>query len=174
MKEEFVDGKRNGKHIEYFSSGTVRLEDNYLNDSAQGKSLEYYESGKIRLFRYYERNELIYEKEYNEDGEITVTILPCVAQKANPKEKILFNDSFSLQVKLLYSQFDTVFLFALLDNDADGVFEYTVFARENSFLYRIKPPKKGKNIFRANITEINGNKMVETGDGNIQFEYFTE
>ncbi len=174
LKEDFKDGKRHGKHFEYFPNGEVRLEDSYFNDHAQGKSLEYYESGKIRLFRYYDDNELIYEKEYSEDGRILATILPCVAQKADTNEKIVFNDSFSLQVRLLYSKFDTVFLFALLDNDADGIFEDTIVARDDNFSYRIKPHRRGKNIFRANITEIDGNKMVETGEGNIRFEYFAE
>lgn len=60
---------RNGKYIEYYKNGAIRLDCNYLKGKKDGKNYAYYENGKMEYDEEYKRGKLNgYLKSYYESG----------------------------------------------------------------------------------------------------------
>lgn len=104
----YRDGLKNGDMKQYDENGIVRLEASFENDEKVGrertfdsvgkmtsqrvygtgtpKKVEvswFYPNGKLKLEMLYENNQAIWQKEYNENGEIT-SKLDCQAQNCLP------------------------------------------------------------------------------------------
>ena len=49
----YVDGKKVGKWVLYYESGKVEVEENFVDGKQEGKSVGYYESGKVEIEKNY-------------------------------------------------------------------------------------------------------------------------
>jgi antitoxin component YwqK of YwqJK toxin-antitoxin module len=78
----YVDGRKEGIWIKYFSSGTVQLKGTYNNNRPEGAFTRYYPNGKIAeqgefqsngykglLLRYHENGQLAYRANFNNQGQ---------------------------------------------------------------------------------------------------------
>ena len=54
---EYLNGERNGKGKEYYENGKIKFEGEYLNDKTNGKGKKYYKNGKIKFEGEYLNNE---------------------------------------------------------------------------------------------------------------------
>lgn len=47
-REDYLDGQKHGPSVTFFDSGKILLEGQFVNDKKDGKHVEYFESGRIR------------------------------------------------------------------------------------------------------------------------------
>ena len=73
LKEYYSNNVKHGQQTYFYETGTVKVTRNIEEGITQGKSYEYYPNGKKKLFRYFDKGEIIYEKEYDKQGNITIT-----------------------------------------------------------------------------------------------------
>lgn len=78
----YVDGRKEGTWIKYFSDGSVQLKGTYHNNRPEGPYTRYYPNGKIAeqgeykangykglLLRYYDNGQLAYRANFNNQGQ---------------------------------------------------------------------------------------------------------
>lgn len=96
------DGKRHGKHIEYYPSGAICIEANYVNGLLQGEMRTYYENGRLKILNHF-LNDIAYDSQlfYNIYGG-----LDSVYSYVQVNEKYLNSRQSSLLLKLIESCFD--------------------------------------------------------------------
>jgi hypothetical protein len=58
MECETLNGLKNGKMIEYYKNGSIKVESNWVNDTINGYSIGYYESGNIEFISSWLNGEL--------------------------------------------------------------------------------------------------------------------
>lgn len=68
---KYVNGKREGKHIDYYDNGNIEFIWNFKNDRLHGKHIRYYRSGNIMFIGHY-KNGILHGDyiDYYENGNI--------------------------------------------------------------------------------------------------------
>jgi TonB family protein len=64
----YVNGKKTGEEVLYYTNGNKQLESNYKMDRWDGECIGYYESGKVSARAQYKNGEQVSGNYFNEDG----------------------------------------------------------------------------------------------------------
>ena len=70
-KGSFIDGEKDGKHIEYYENGQIKFEGSFITGKEDGKHIKYYENGQLELKVTYKKGKKDgLREEYNENGQL--------------------------------------------------------------------------------------------------------
>ena len=64
VEKNYIDNKKDGKWIWYFENGQIEQEGNYMDDKRNGKWVFYDETGKIKRSEYYENGKIKEQESY--------------------------------------------------------------------------------------------------------------
>lgn len=166
VEEYYVNDIKHGEQTQYYENGQMKIKRMIVNGVQHGILEEYYESGQKHYYRFVKEGKIIYEKEYDQDGNILTTGLPISVNVIEQK-----NEYLMLDISLDYSMYDSVYTIALLDNNNDNIYEDTILSRANNLTYQFPLRRKNKNILSGILVEIDAGNQEEVGEGIIYYEY---
>jgi len=70
IERHYKNGKRDGRSRRYFSNGQLEVEAYYEQGKFEREYKEYYESGQMKRKGEYINNQIVWEKNYNENGQL--------------------------------------------------------------------------------------------------------
>ncbi len=148
----------------YYDNGELKEEGFFLRNSQVGVWKIYYQNGSLKEYRFYKLNNaadsttLIYNKQYDIEGNLISCYLPLQIRK-DSLPKILRKDStYKLYVDLEYSEFDSVNSTCILDPfpfSSLGADTSAFYGR--SLYYEFTPIKTGKDSISGTYFEMNAN-----------------
>lgn len=174
--DSFSAGLPSGTHYSYHSNGQIKVIGVYDNGKQAGAWKEYYNSGMLKAYRFYiqevDSSFVIYQKNYDENGELESLIYPISFYTTDTAD-IRKGEPFDLVVTLEYSEFDSVSIMCLFDNDNDDTaYEDTVYYYGRDALYEVIPKDTGWQ--KINGLLIEGNKGEYGGEREFVFEYYAK
>lgn len=178
LKEDFVNGKRQGKSIMYYPNGTVKEDFTYLNGFRHGKQYTYFPSGKLQALEITEisgdTSYLMYEKIYDEMDTLQIFRLP-LRFKTNPENDYRVNKKYRLYVNLICTEYDSVVSVGVFkENKYSSIKTDTSVFEGASIFVDFIPTKLGKNKIEGEFWEINAKNPepeYRTAIKNWTFEY---
>jgi len=171
-KAFYFEGKRNGKTVEYFSSGKIKGVGNYRNGIPYGKGIEYYESGEIFRHYYYQSGDLIYYKALNTEGIPYDSKLPI---KVSPlKDTHILGDSHKFKIELEYTIYDSCGIGVVIGEFNNSHLTDTIskLSSDKQYLiYSHNPGKRGRAKFSGVLFEIDLAEDRIKGSSKFNYEY---
>ena len=172
-KIENVDSIRQYRY--YYKSGELRKKGKLLNDEYIFENIGYYKNGDIAIYQYYDvvynRVQLLYEKQYLENGELDS--IKYYVETFSHTEKFEQNRSDTIFIKLYHSNVDpdSLSILCTFDLDHNGTYtEDTIHYAGNIAPYIITPAEIGKFELRGNLVEIKGVNMIAEKEFKFKYE----
>lgn len=70
LEGNYLNGKMEGEFQSYYPDGKIMLKAIYKNGLLDGSSYYYFPDGKVQKETKYERNKIIFVKEYDKNGKL--------------------------------------------------------------------------------------------------------
>lgn len=170
LEEHFINGILHGLSTKFHDNGQLMLQGNYNNGNKFGVWKKYYPSGKLNVYSYYVVNEeydLLYEKQYTEDGEPYIARYPLDINLN--KDVYSIGDTVEITFDLQHSEFTNPLLFIELEVPSENVID-TFASYSLSVPYKFITSKNGSQVIKGNFTEIDGDIGDWSGfGGNKEF-----
>lgn len=161
LVESYKDGLRDGRFVLRYNTGEVKETGTFDHGSQVGKWMEYYMNGVTKSFRVFEiendSSYMIYEKNFDINGTLTALRYPLKFRTNNEEEIYHVGKKYQLFVDLLYSEFDSLHSYGIINDSPDSsVNPDTVRFEGNSLFVEFVPKSKGKHSIDGVYMEFNG------------------
>lgn len=156
LTEFYKNNLMHGMSTEFYDDGIIKKQGNYYYGNKIGTWFEYYADGLLKQRQRYVVNNdsfnIIYQKDYDALGKLYSLIYP-IDKKMNKRE-YQPNDTVSFNLTLEYSEFDSVFIVAIINNVAIDKID-TMISKNNTINYEFIAKNKGEYLLKGILYEYN-------------------
>jgi len=108
-------GKKKGPYQSFYKNGKLEAEGNYKDDVEHGKFLVYYPNGEIMKNMYFDKGELVYLTEFNEEGSLKKSFLAVEINQTEPYSNSSIDSDIEFEIKIPYSFYEDGRIGVVLD-----------------------------------------------------------